>query len=150
MVDSHPSDSSGLTGRDIIFYDGVCALCNRLVRLVLARDTEQRFRFAALQSQFAAQTLRPLNIDPAQLSTLYLLTNYGTPAQDTLARGRAALFVLGRLGGAWRATAVLRVLPSFLLDAGYRLVANVRYATFGRHESCPLPDAEHRHLFIGT
>ena len=44
-------------GSDVILYDGVCALCNRFVRFVIARDGARRFRFASLQSAFAARVL---------------------------------------------------------------------------------------------
>ena len=40
----------------VLLYDGVCGLCNRLVQFVLKHDTDARFRFASLQSNYAAQT----------------------------------------------------------------------------------------------
>ena len=54
-----------------------------------------------------------------------------------------------RLGGGWGFLArVLSLLPTFLLDAGYRMVARSRYRTFGRYDVCPVPPPEHRDLFI--
>jgi predicted DCC family thiol-disulfide oxidoreductase YuxK len=37
----------------LIFFDGVCNLCNGFVQFVIERDPEARFRFAPLQSDAA-------------------------------------------------------------------------------------------------
>jgi predicted DCC family thiol-disulfide oxidoreductase YuxK len=51
-----------LTGRDasnpIVFYDGARGLCSQWVQFVIRRDRRGEFRFAALQSEFAARVLR--------------------------------------------------------------------------------------------
>ena len=44
-------------GRDLILYDGVCALCDAMVKFVLPRDAQAHFMFAPLQSQFAQKIL---------------------------------------------------------------------------------------------
>ena len=59
----------------IILYDGVCGLCNRLNQFVLKRDRDDRFRFAALQSEFAGRVLQRHGINPQILDTMYLLLN---------------------------------------------------------------------------
>jgi predicted DCC family thiol-disulfide oxidoreductase YuxK len=134
---------------DVLLYDGVCALCNGLVRFTLAHDRDRRFRYAALQSDFARAALAPYDVDTAELSTLFLLQSFGQPDQRCLRRSRAALATLRRLGGGWGLTArVLSVFPTVLLDAVYRLIARTRYGVFGRYDSCPLPAPEHRDLFI--
>ena len=134
---------------DVLLYDGVCALCNGLVRFLVARDRHRRFRYAALQSDFARAALEPYGEDPTTLSTVFLLQRYGRPDQRCLRRARAALAAIGRLGGGWALCArVLGVLPTFLLDAGYRSIAKVRYWIFGRYDTCPLPPPEHRDLFL--
>ena len=44
----------------IIFFDGVCGMCNRFVDLMLRADRKAIFRFAPLQGQTAQQLLPPL------------------------------------------------------------------------------------------
>ena len=39
----------------IIFYDGDCALCHRMVQFILARDSKFLFSFAPLQGETAAK-----------------------------------------------------------------------------------------------
>ena len=63
------------TAAPILFFDGVCGLCDRLVQFVLRRDRRARFRFAALQSDLAAETLRRFGKSAADLDTVYVLTN---------------------------------------------------------------------------
>ena len=134
---------------DVLLYDGVCALCNGTVRFLVDRDRHRRFRYAALQSDFARTALAPYGADPTELSTVFLLQHYGRPEERCLRRSRAALAALKRLGGGWGFLArVLSVMPTFLLDAGYRVVARSRYRRFGRYDACPLPPPEHRDLFI--
>src|ERR1051325_2698185 len=59
----------------IVLYDGVCGLCNRAVQFLLKRDRHDRFRFAALQSDFAASLLQRHGIDPTKLDTVYAVVN---------------------------------------------------------------------------
>jgi predicted DCC family thiol-disulfide oxidoreductase YuxK len=132
----------------IILYDGVCGLCNRLNRFVLARDPAGRFRFAALQSALAREILARHGRDPRDLDTLYLVLGYGRADERLLRKSDAALWILGALGGRWGAAAALRVLPARVRDLGYDLVARTRYRLFGRYESCLLPEPRHRTRFL--
>jgi predicted DCC family thiol-disulfide oxidoreductase YuxK len=43
----------------VVFFDGVCGLCDRWVQFVLPRDRGARFRFAPLQGALAARELPP-------------------------------------------------------------------------------------------
>ncbi|MBI4617992.1 MAG: DUF393 domain-containing protein [Planctomycetes bacterium] len=132
----------------LILYDGVCGLCNRLNRFVLARDRTDGFRFAPLQGKVAGDVLAKYAKDPADLDTFYLVTGWGSSGERLLWRGRAALQVLRELGGIWGASRVLGLLPTVLLDLGYRIVARSRYRLFGRHAVCPVPSPEHRAKFL--
>lgn len=132
----------------IILFDGVCGLCHRLIRFVLARDRAGRFRFAALQSALAGEILARHGRDSRNLDTLYLVLGPGGPDERLLRKSDAALWILRELGGPWRASGVLRVAPEWLRDLSYDLVARSRYRLFGRYDTCPLPDPCHRTRFI--
>jgi predicted DCC family thiol-disulfide oxidoreductase YuxK len=130
---------------DLLLYDGVCGLCNRLVRFVLDRDPKGRFRFASLQSPLAAELLARYHYDPADLDTFYAVIDFRTPAERVLKKGKAAVYVGSHLKGLWPLTGVGRVVPRFLLDLGYDFVAHRRYGWFGKLDACPMPkpgDAE--------
>ena len=91
-----PADELDSTGESstssgpVILYDGVCGLCNRLNQFVLKRDKQGRFRFAALQSEYAREVLKRHSFDASDLDTLYVLTDPGTPQERVRKMARAA------------------------------------------------------------
>jgi predicted DCC family thiol-disulfide oxidoreductase YuxK len=124
----------------ILLYDGVCGLCNRLNQFVLRRDRHDRFRFASLQSPFAAKVLGRHGVSPDPLDTVYVVLDLEQPGEHLLARSDAILYVLGNLGWLWRVAASLgRALPRGLRDRLYDFVARRRYSVFGKLDACPLP-----------
>lgn len=133
----------------IILYDGVCGLCNRLVHFVLKRDRRDIFRFAALQSDLAAQILRRHSAHPEDLDTMYVVLEHVQPTERLLTRSDAAIHVLQQLGRPWRiAAALLNVVPRGLRERGYGIIARYRYQVFGKLERCSLPDAKNRVKFV--
>jgi predicted DCC family thiol-disulfide oxidoreductase YuxK len=131
----------------VLLYDGVCGLCNRVVQFVLKHDTAARFRFASLQSDYAAGILQRHDVDPDELDTVYVVSESGRLA----ARSDAVILVLHELGGFWTGVAtVLRVLPRPFRDWGYGAVARHRYRIFGKYESCLLPEKKYEDRFLGA
>jgi predicted DCC family thiol-disulfide oxidoreductase YuxK len=132
----------------ILFYDGVCGLCDRTVQFVLRHDRRGRFRFAALQSAHARRMLARHGRDPSRLDTMYLLLNPGAPTERLLDRSDGIVGVLEQLGGVWRLSAAARVVPRFVRDRAYDLVARHRYRWFGRYDRCVLPPPNMRVRFL--
>ena len=133
----------------IVFYDGVCGLCNRLVQFLLKRDRHDRLRFASLQSDFASEVLNRHGIDPRDLDTVHVVENYQEPNELALNRSDAILRAGRELGGLWSFAARLGYLvPRPLRDLFYRLVATNRYRVFGKYETCMLPEPQHRAKFL--
>jgi predicted DCC family thiol-disulfide oxidoreductase YuxK len=135
------SDDAG----PILFYDGVCGLCDRLVQFVLRHDRRRRFRFAALQGDAATQALGHFGKDPADLDTVYVLTDDARLLQ----KGRAILYVLRELGWPWAVLTVFSVFPTGMLDWLYDRLAHNRYRIFGKREQCRVPAADERGRFLG-
>jgi predicted DCC family thiol-disulfide oxidoreductase YuxK len=128
--------------RPIIFFDGVCGLCNQFVDFVIRRDRAELFRFAPLQGETARERLP--EADLRDLNTVVLWE-----AQGVFRKSTAAARILARLGGAWRfAGALIRVIPRPLRDVGYTLVARYRYALFGKKETCRVPTPAERSRFL--
>ena len=142
----------------ILLYDGVCGLCNRVLRFVVKRDLKGTFRFAALQSAVAIRVLSAHGENPQELDTFYVLLNHDLEGSNTsgdfekgilLSRSDAVSFVLTELGGIWRLPgALLRILPRFARDWAYRLVARNRYRLFERYAACPVPSEAIRARFL--
>ena len=135
----------------IVLYDGVCGLCNGLVRFIIRRDSNAIFRFASLQGAFASRILASYHLNPGDLDTVYVVVaqNSEHSGELILSRSDAALFVLKQLGGLYKPAAfLLQMLPRFLRDSVYNMVARRRYRIFGRFETCPLPDVQDRSRFL--
>lgn len=117
----------------IVFFDGVCAFCQKSIDFVMRHDSAGRFQFAPLQGETAAKLLTAS--DREQLSSLVMLWR-----GNAYRRSAAAVRVLWVLGGVWRVLGILLwLIPRPLRDGGYRLVAAWRYRIFGKVESCRLP-----------
>lgn len=133
----------------IIFYDGVCGLCNRLVQFLLRHDKHGRLRFASLQSDFAERLLLRHGFDPKDLDTLHVVENYAQPDEHVLQRSDAILRAGRELGGVWSGlAAVAKIVPRPLRDLVYGFVARNRYSVFGKYDSCMLPDPDQRSRFL--
>jgi len=133
----------------ILLYDGVCGLCNRFVQFILLRDRNAVFRFASLQSALATTILARHGATPSDLDTVYVVVSHELPGESLLSRSDAAIYVLKRLPGPWRPAAfLLQLVPKFLRDAAYNVVARNRYRIFGRSEVCALPSDQDRTRFL--
>jgi predicted DCC family thiol-disulfide oxidoreductase YuxK len=133
----------------LLLYDGVCGLCNRMVQYVLKNDREDVFRFASLQGEVAGRILRRHDRYPASLDTVYLVVGFEESGERLLSRSEAVFYVLQQLGGTKLLIARLfRLLPLFVLDFLYDLVARYRYRIFGKHETCPVPNPQTRSKFV--
>ncbi|MHB8584262.1 MAG: thiol-disulfide oxidoreductase DCC family protein [Thermoplasmatota archaeon] len=139
-----------MPAHQLLLYDGVCGLCNRLNRFVWERDRDDRFRFASLQSAHGQRWCEQFAVDPTDLSTFLVIRDFETQHPTLLKRGEAAAFVLRELRATRPIGRILRHLPVRILDLGYDGIARRRYRWFGRHETCPIPPAEVRARFLGV
>jgi predicted DCC family thiol-disulfide oxidoreductase YuxK len=138
-----------MTARTLVFYDGLCGLCDRFVRFLLPRDRLGTLRFAALQEALARRELVPLGYDPTDLDTVFVIAEWGTPRQHVLTKSRAILHATANLGGPWSAAARLAsMVPATLSDRVYDLIARRRYRLFGKYDACPLPRPEWKDRFV--
>ena len=131
------SDASFWPDDGIILYDGVCVLCSGWMRFVLRRDRDRLFRFTPIQSDYGSALARSLGIDPEDPDTNAVIWK-----AIAYRRSDAALRVVSLLPG-WGWAGALHMVPRFLRDAVYRLIARTRYRVWGRHAVCDLGDTEY-------
>lgn len=148
-------DSAAISEADrptnVVFFDGVCGLCNCFVDFVLSRDRRETIRFAPLQGETASHL---------QLTTLFATrSSSDAPVFDTVVwlddaetmfvRSAAVARVLWQLGGIWSLLGTLLwLIPQPVRDLGYRLISANRFRLFGRKESCRLPSVSERRRFL--
>jgi predicted DCC family thiol-disulfide oxidoreductase YuxK len=132
----------GTQNPPIIFFDGVCGMCNRFVDLILRIDNKGVFRFAPIQGETAKRLLPPLAETPQEWSMFYL------DERGVYKESDAFLEVYRHLGGAWWFLSLLRLVPRGIRDFVYRTVARNRYRWFGQRDVCRIPSPEEKCRFL--
>ncbi len=126
----------------IIFFDGVCNLCNAAIDLVLKFDQKGVFKIASLQGQTAESLLKNSPLRTELKAIVYW--DQGRVSSG----GEAVLKILHELNGLRWLGKLGRLLPSRLLIYAYNWVADHRYQVFGQRDTCRLPTPEERRRFL--
>lgn len=136
-----PIMSTGHTSEPptIVFFDGVCGLCNGFVDFLVQHDHDRRLRYAPLQGTTAAA----LPTLPRHLDSVIVMAG-----DRVLTKSDAALTVLAQLGWPWRAATIARMVPRTIRDVVYDLIARNRYRWFGKRLSCRVPAPDEATWFL--
>ncbi len=129
--------------KQILLFDGVCNLCNRMVQFTIKRDPEGKFRFASLQSKSGQSLLRRFGLPTDQHETFVYVRG-----DQFFLRSSAALEVFKELGGAWKLLYIFKIIPLPVRDAVYDLIASSRYRLAGRRDTCMMPTPELKKRFL--
>ncbi len=127
----------------IVLFDGVCNLCNAAVKFIIKRDKKNLFRFASLQSAFGQSVLQKFHLSPEALNS-FILFEKG----KVYTKSAGALMVAKQLSGGWPLLYAFMIVPRFIRNAVYDLIANNRYKWFGKKDSCWIPTPALQSKFI--
>jgi len=127
----------------IILFDGYCHMCSGTVIFILKRDRLQKFKFASLQSNAGQELLKKYNLPANDFDSFVYICD-----EKYYLRSTAALRVFKELGGLWSLLFIFIVVPAFLRDFVYRLIAKTRYKIFGKRTSCLMPNEQMKNRFI--
>jgi predicted DCC family thiol-disulfide oxidoreductase YuxK len=114
---------------NIVFFDGVCNLCNGWVKFLKKYDRKKRFEMYSLQSQMATSFLAPQYLSAQPESIIYLRNG------KIFTKSLAVCFIFKDLPLPFSLLYALRIIPPFIRDSVYKWVAKNRYRWFGK---CPL------------
>jgi predicted DCC family thiol-disulfide oxidoreductase YuxK len=128
--------------KPVILFDGVCNLCSGSVQFILKRDEEKKFLFASLQSAYGQTLLKQFNL-PTDTFNSFILKEEG----KIYTRSTAALKMFQQLKG-WKWVKIFWIVPNFIRDAVYNLIAKNRYKWFGKKEECWVPTPELKSRFL--
>lgn len=128
----------------LYFFDGQCVLCSGFVAFCLNRDPDWHLKFASAQSALGRRMLLDLGLPDDTLDRTILLIEGGR----VYTRSTAALRALRHLRGPARWLYPLVLVPKFLRDPVYDLIARNRIRWFGRLDSCLVPTPQTRDRFI--
>ena len=127
----------------LLIFDGVCNLCNSSVNFTIRRDVHDYFRFAPYQSDAAQKILREHGFHSAQPESMILVEK-----GKLFLRSTAALRVVRKLRGAWPLCYVFIIVPPFIRNFFYGVIARNRYRWWGKRETCMVPGPELRKKFL--
>jgi predicted DCC family thiol-disulfide oxidoreductase YuxK len=130
---------------NVVFFDGVCNLCNASVNFLIARDPKAKFRFSSLQSEFSQGFLPFYGVNPAVVDSIAFFSE-----GRLYRRSRAALEIAKRMRNAWPICYVFIIIPGFLRDAIYNWIARNRYKWFGKEDACSIPTPDLKARFLDS
>ncbi|MBV8353245.1 MAG: DUF393 domain-containing protein [Verrucomicrobia bacterium] len=135
-----------MTEQSIIFFDGVCGLCNRTVDFVLREDRDRNFLFSALQGE----TFHSMARDHPETTNVDSIFVYRPSPQggQLLQRSNAVLCILDGLPRYRWLARIGYLCPAPIRNLLYRGVAATRYRVWGRRDSCRLPTPDERRRFL--
>lgn len=128
----------------VVFFDGVCNLCNSSVQRIIKNDPKGKFKFAALQSNYACATLGSDSHHIKNLESIVLIT----PSGKCYSKTRAVLRIAVQLKFPYPLFGLLFIFPYFLRDVFYQWISINRYKIFGKQESCMIPTPEIKSRFL--
>ena len=127
----------------VILFDGVCNFCNSAVNFVIKRDKGSKIKFSPIQSSHGQRIIKEHDFHLNDLSSFIFIEKGALYTRST-----AALKVCKYLGGAWPIAYGFIIVPKFIRDGIYNLIAKNRYKWFGQKDECmvPTPDIKKRFL----
>lgn len=127
----------------IILFDGVCNLCNSSVNFIIDRDKNNKFKFAALQSETGQKFLEKFSLNASEFDSVILIDDNKFYTKST-----AALKIAKEFPSLWKLFYAFIIIPAPLRNVLYDLVAKNRYRLFGKKDSCRMPTPELKEKFL--
>lgn len=116
-----------------ILFDGVCNLCNGVVKFISKRDKTKQFSFLSLQSKEGKELLNQFQINTLTTdSIVYVKKN------KAFIKSKAAIAIAKDLGGIYKILILFQIFPTFFNDFIYDFIARNRYKIFGKNDTCEI------------
>ena len=131
-----------LPNKPLLLFDGVCNLCSTEVQFLIKHDSEGKLMFTSQQSDKGQAILKSLHINHLDLQTVILIEE-----GIVYTRSSAIIHTFNYLDGVWQFGKYLKIIPSFIADFFYKILAANRYKWFGKKEACWIPTPALRSRF---
>ncbi|MCY4524513.1 MAG: DCC1-like thiol-disulfide oxidoreductase family protein [Halobacteriovoraceae bacterium] len=126
--------------KKIVFFDGICLLCNKLVLFLLKMDKKRQLSFSPLQGETFRQLI------PQKKPTLDSLVFYRQ--QKVYHRSEAVIRILVTVSPPLKFLLLFLWIPQIIRDIPYRMIAHTRYRIFGKYDECVIPDENMKERFL--
>ncbi len=128
----------------IVFFDGVCNLCNSTVQFIIKKDRKNQFKFASLQSESGKSFLNERNLPVEKLDSIILYE----PGIAYYSKSTAALKIAKTIGFPYNMLYIFMVIPAPIRNLIYSFIAKNRYKWFGKKDNCMVPSPELKDKFL--
>lgn len=105
----------------VVIFDSDCKFCQNAVSFIRKNNKSGSFNFVPQQSDEGRSLINKFSIPPEDTNSVIHLTE-----ERYVLRSTAVLHILKDMGGLWKCFYVFILVPSFIRDAVYRLVARYR------------------------
>ncbi len=119
--------------KTIILFDGECAMCNNYILFVAKNDSDDNFRFLSIQNKKVNELKKIYSICTNNISSIYIIHN-----NKIKRKSKAVIKIVSMLKFPYNLLIVFYVIPNFLRDIIYDLVAKNRYGIFGKVDECSI------------
>lgn len=137
------SGNTGALDHPVILFDGVCNYCNSICNFIIKHDPGKHFRFAHLQSKAGRDLLAQYGFAPDMLDSVVLIENGAAYLKTDV-----TIHMARHLTGIVRWAVLLRLVPRFIRNIGYDIIARNRYRWWGKQDACIVPTPDVRDRFI--
>ena len=126
----------------IVFFDGVCVLCNGCVNFLFACDWCGVLCYVLFQGEIVCELFFFLAEDLGWWSMYYMDEGGLYECLD------AVFVIVWCFGGVYVFFALVWLIFCFVCDVVYRIIVVNCYCWFGRREQCRLPAPEEKDRFL--
>ena len=131
-----------IENKKIIFYDGLCAMCNRFIRIIITLDKKEKFLLAPLQGKNGKILQKKFSKELKGIDSVIFYN------KKVYTKSSAVINILNELGGAYKLAYIFNIIPSFISDSIYDYIARNRFQWFGKLDECPMPEKKNISRFL--
>ena len=129
--------------KKIILFDGVCNLCNSLINKIIRLDSGERFLFAPLQGKKGKEVIKKFNLHKKNIDSIVLYSD-----KKIKIKSKAIIDIIYNINPLFRFIIIFKIIPYFILDIIYDIIAQRRYRWFGKRNRCMIPNKNITSRFI--
>ena len=131
-----------IENKKIIFYDGLCAMCNRFIRILITLDKKEKFLLAPLQGKNGKILQKNFSKELKGIDSVIFYN------KKVYTKSSAVINILSELGGTYKLAYIFNIIPSFISDSIYDYIARNRFQWFGKLDKCPMPEKKNISRFL--
>lgn len=114
----------------IIFFDGICIMCNGFVSFINKHDKKKNLFFCDIRSEKAQKILSDNNFQIQSIDTIIFFNN-----KKLVFKSDAIIEILVTLNGFFKLFLIFKIVPKRWRDYFYNVFAKKRFL-FGEKKSC--------------